>query len=224
MYDKSEVYLSSVYDKQTRMHRDHFYPTLLEYIEGFLPEMAQIPPRRSTLLLDFASYLQGLNSGVSIIFICTHNSRRSHFGQVWAATAAAWYGIEGVKTYSGGTEATAFNPRAVAALERAGFKVEDPGGVNPRYKLTFAAGESSLECFSKIYDDAYNPQENFVAVMTCSEADEHCPFIPGAILRIPLTYEDPKEADNTLEETARYDERCRQIATELFFLFSHIKK
>ncbi|MBK8489688.1 MAG: protein-tyrosine-phosphatase [Saprospirales bacterium] len=206
------------------MHRNQFHPTLLEYIRGFLPEMEHIPPRRSALLLDFAQYLQRVDSRVSLIFICTHNSRRSHFAQIWASTAAAWYGVEGVETYSGGTEATAFNPRAVAALERAGFQVEDPGGDNPVYRLTFAAGGPSLECFSKVYDDAHNPRENFVAVMTCSEADEHCPFIPGTALRIPLTYEDPKEADNTPEETARYDERCRQIARELFFLFSQIKK
>jgi arsenate reductase len=195
-------------------------PELTLYIQSLLPGMDNIPQERRKLLLDLA---REIKPGLSLTFICTHNSRRSHFGQIWAAVAAAWYGVDGVKTYSGGTEATAFNPRAVAALERAGFRVENPGGENPVYRVFFSKNEPALECFSKVYDHPDNPSENFAAVMTCSEADENCPFIPGAALRIPLTYEDPKEADGTPQETARYDERCRQIATELFFLFSQVK-
>jgi arsenate reductase len=196
------------------------YPNIDNYIQSLIPEMELIPRPRQELLLRLAEQVR---PGASLTFICTHNSRRSHFGQIWAAVAAAWYGVEGVKTYSGGTEATAFNPRAVAALERAGFRVENPGGENPVYRVSFSEKESALDCFSKIYDHPVNPSQDFIAVMTCSEADENCPFIPGAMLRIPLTYEDPKEADGTPEETTRYDERCRQIATEMFFLFSQVK-
>lgn len=195
-------------------------PILTQYIQSLLPDMDRISPSRRELLLGLARHIQ---PGLSLTFICTHNSRRSHFGQIWAAVAAAWYGVKGVKTYSGGTEATAFNPRAVAALERAGFHIENPGGENPVYRVSFSENEPALDCFSKRYDHSGNPSENFAAVMTCSEADEHCPVIPGATLRVPLTYEDPKEADGTPEETARYDERCRQIAVEMFFLFSQVK-
>lgn len=203
---------------------DFFFSSLEEYIQQLLPGMEEIPPLRRAVLRDFAHYLQHAGPDISLIFICTHNSRRSHFGQIWAAAAAAWYGVEGVKAYSGGTEATAFNPRAVAALQRAGFRVENPGGANPVYRVLFSEKRPALECFSKTYDDPYNPRENFVAVMTCSDADENCPFIPGARFRVSLPYQDPKEADGTPEESVRYDERCRQIATELFFLFSQIKK
>ena len=46
---------------------------------------------------------------------------------IWARVAAYRAGFTEVETYSGGTEITAFNPRAVAALRRAGFRVEgDP--------------------------------------------------------------------------------------------------
>ena len=59
--------------------------------------------------------------------------------------------------------------------------------------------------------------------MTCSDADENCPFIPGTEMRIPVRYEDPKEFDGTPEESLRYDERSRQIASEMFFVFSQVK-
>lgn len=80
-----------------------------------------------------------------------------------------------------------------------------------------------MQCFSKKYDDPSNANENFAAVMTCSEADKNCPFIPGASLRVPIPYVDPKEADGTDQEAATYDERCKQIATEMFYIMSQVK-
>lgn len=204
-----------------------FYPELEQYIAALLPAMEQIGEERKQRLLGVARYIEGrIQAGepVNLTFICTHNSRRSHFGQIWAAAAAAWYGIGNVCTWSGGTEATAFNPRAVRAVEQAGFRVENPGGDNPHYSVRFSDEGPALECFSKTFDDPHNPQRDFAAIMTCSDADENCPFIPGAAYRAPITYEDPKEADGTPEEAARYAERCRQIGGEMFFVFAAVNR
>jgi arsenate reductase len=157
-----------------------------------------------------------------MIFICTHNSRRSQISQIWAKVAAEYYGLAGVETFSGGTEATAFNPRAIAALQRCGLKIitEDPDAANPRYQvLTSDAGTPQL-CFSKVYDAAPNPTGGYCAVMTCSQADEACPLVLGADLRIPIRYEDPKVADGTLLEAQRYDERSAQICGEMLYMIS----
>ena len=62
------------------------------------------------------------------------------------------------------------------------------------------------------------------AIMTCSQADEGCPFIIGAEKRIPVTFEDPKAFDTTPQQTEKYQERSLQIATEMFYVFSEIKK
>ncbi|MEM9731475.1 MAG: protein-tyrosine-phosphatase, partial [Myxococcota bacterium] len=131
--------------------------------------------------------------------------------------------VSGVAVFSGGTETTAFNPRAVAAMERAGFVIETPGGENPRYLVSYADGAEPIACFSKVYDDPVNPSEGFAAVMTCSSADEACPVVQGAAERVSITYEDPKASDDTPEETDTYDARCRQIATEMLFVFSRVK-
>ncbi len=55
--------------------------------------------------------------------------------------------------------------------------------------------------------------------MTCTHADENCPFIHGAEKRISLPYEDPKAYDNTADEAKMYDERSIQIATEMKYVF-----
>jgi len=196
------------------------HPTLQAYVDKLLQESNLIPEKRQRELEQLADYIQkkeAENAPIKLNFICTHNSRRSHISQIWAAAAAHYFGLENVETFSGGTEATAFNPRAVAAMQRAGFQIENPGGDNPHYQVTFAEKAAPLECFSKTYDDAFNPQKDFAAIMTCSHADENCPFIPGAAFRLSLPYDDPKEADDTPQEVERYDERVHQIGRELFF-------
>ena len=198
---------------------------LKQYLGRALRGVDGISEERRRALDDLAVFVSSKRrSGetAELTFICTHNSRRSHMGQLWAATAAAHFGIDEVRTYSGGTEATAFNLRALAAMERAGFVIEKPRGDNPRYRVTFDESGPVIECFSKTYDDPLNPAEGFAAVMTCSEADAACPVVLGAALRVPIRYKDPKVADGTPQEAAVYDERCLQIATEMLYLFSRV--
>lgn len=202
------------------------YPELKSYIQSLEGEFGQIPKERKETLAMLAKYiLDKRKSGkaVSLNFICTHNSRRSHISQIWAATAAAYYNVDGVATYSGGTEATAFNPRAVAAMERAGFQIGNPGGENPHYQVSFSYQLPALECFSKTFNAPFNPGSDFAAVMTCSDADANCPIVPGAEKRIPITYEDPKVADDRPEEANRYDERVRQIGREILYAFQLVQ-
>lgn len=202
-------------------------PALQKYVQALPAAFDEIPADRKPQLEKLALFIKTQrDSGQTarLVFICTHNSRRSHMGQLLASAAAAHYGIDRVQSFSGGTEATAFNPRAVAALKRAGFSIDNPGGENPHYKVKFAATRPPVEAFSKKYDDAFNPTKGFAAVMTCSHADKNCPTVAGASLRVPVHYEDPKAADGTPQEAATYDARAKQIATELFYVFSRVKR
>jgi arsenate reductase len=201
-----------------------FYPALTNTI-GNLP-FAAISSERLQLLNEMAAYLIGkMKQGqeIRLNFICTHNSRRSQFSQIWAQTAAAYYGIEAF-CYSGGVEVTEFNPRAVAAIQRDGFKVVQKEGENPVYFVFYSEEEEPIVTFSKVYDDAINAPNDFAAVMTCDHADENCPVIPGAERRFPLRFEDPKAFDGTTQEEEMYTQRSHQIGAELFFLFEKVSK
>ena len=209
-----------------RLDSVSFFPELNSYVDSLVSEMAKISPDRRALLERLSDYIadhRQEGKDIKLNFICTHNSRRSHICQIWATTAGAYYGIENLECFSGGTEATAFNPRAVSAMERAGFRIDNPGGTNPHYSVYFSPSIAAIECYSKVFDDPFNPKEDFAAVMTCSHADENCPFIPGAT-RISITYEDPKVADNTPAEVAKYDERVRQIGCEMFYVMANVKR
>jgi hypothetical protein len=198
-----------------------------QYCQSLETEFSQISEERKESLQELADYIsQKLKnqSLTKIIVICTHNSRRSHLGQIWLQTASLYYGILNIETYSGGTEATAFNPRAVKALENIGFLIEkEENGTNPIYWISTDNQGFKQKMFSKKYDDEFNPAKEFCAVMVCTDADEACPIVKGAEKRISLPYEDPKKFDGTDLETAKYAERCREIAREMFWVMSKVK-
>jgi arsenate reductase len=201
------------------------FPEIKLLCEELSQQFSTLPEARKQNLRLIADYIQAkkdASESVNLVYICTHNSRRSHFGQTWSAVAAAYYRFSNVHTFSGGTEATAFHPNAIEALRELGFQVEgNASESNPVYTVKFGDHEST-ECFSKVYDHISNPQAGFAAIMTCSDAEENCPFIPGVELRVATTYNDPKAFDGTSEQQQAYRERSNQIALETLYVFSLI--
>ena len=195
---------------------------LANNIEGILSidisedRIAKLQP-----LIDYIKSKREKGQPIRLNFICTHNSRRSQFSQIWAQTAADYFEIPAF-CYSGGVEVTACNERTIRSLERSGFIISKHGHSNPIYFILQDKDTRPIIVFSKLYDDVINPHGNFATIMTCSHADENCPFIPGAEERIPVRYEDPKEFDDTDLESAKYDERSQQIASEMFYVFSRV--
>jgi len=97
--------------RESRSHAK-LLPTLQPYVGQIAREAESVPADRKEVLnsiaADVASRIKA-GKRADLTFICTHNSRRSHMSQIWAATAAYYYGLDGVSTFSGGTEATACN-------------------------------------------------------------------------------------------------------------------
>ncbi len=198
---------------------------LLDSIEK--AQYESINEDRITVLIPLITYIHKklkARESVNLNFICTHNSRRSQFSQIWAFTAAYYYNIP-VNCFSGGVEVTEFNHRAVDSLIRSGFNIKKQGENNPNYTISVdTESKISITTFSKLFDDPINSAERFAAIMTCSHADENCPIIPNTELRIPIKYEDPKSFDNTPLEKQMYDARSLQIASEMLYIFSKINK
>ena len=208
--------------------KSNLYPALQQYLQERTLEFDQISAVRREELLEFAAFInetQQAGKKPQLTFICTHNSRRSHMAQLWMAAAMAYANAGELQAFSGGTEVTAFNPRAVRALKEAGFQIKGDSAVNnPLYEVSWSIETAGTSCFSKHYAHESNPQKDFAAVMTCSQADEACPIVFGAAARFAIAYDDPKLADNTPEENQRYAERCAQIAREMLFVAMAVKK
>lgn len=195
-----------------------------EFIEGL--DTSTITAERQQTLQSLADYIQSKvdeNKPIRLNFICTHNSRRSHLSQIWTQTLAYHFGIEKVTCYSGGTEATALFPIVAETLQNTGFQISKLSETdNPVYSIKYAENELPIIGFSKKLDNEFNPKSEFCAIMTCSQANEGCPFVPGAEKRIPITYDDPKAFDNSPQQTEKYQERSTQIATEIKWVFGQI--
>ena len=205
---------------------DNIIEPILEYVGEVISEMSGIHEERKSILdqiaTDVKKQLQKKEQ-VQLIYICTHNSRRSHMAQLWAQIAACYYGVDKVATFSGGTEATACNTRTAEALRRVGFSVVSTSeNQNPVYMIQFSDDQPPMKTFSKIYNQGGNPTQEFIALMCCSQADMQCPVIDGASSRYAIHYEDPKEFDDTNEEMGAYDSRCQEIALEMFYLISRV--
>ncbi len=188
-----------------------------------------ISEERKNILNSLVEYIKNKQTNNEITrlnFICTHNSRRSHLSQVWAQTMAYHFNIKDVFCYSAGTEVTAVFPMIIETLKQTGFKIDrlENQLENPIYSIKYTENEPSIIGFSKDLNNNFNPKNNFAAIMTCTQADEDCPFVLGAETRIALPFEDPKAFDKSPLQSEKYHERSKQIATEFYYIFLQLQK
>jgi len=188
---------------------------------------ATISDERKTLLLKISDAIakeHTLNKEVNLNFICTHNSRRSQLGQVWSFYAAHYFKLN-INAFSGGTEVTAFYRNTVKTLQKVGFEFQliDFSHQNPTYQISFKGTKKAVLGFSKFYSDPLN-KEPFMAITTCNNADIKCPFIPTASHRFHLPFVDPKYSDGSDTQEETYLQTSQQIAGEIYFIFSEVKK
>ncbi len=206
--------------------------TLLPFLQLATQATESITTERKLVLQPLVDYVLSRASGqqsIRLNFICTHNSRRSHLGQIWAQVAATVYQIPNVSTFSGGTQATACNIRTVHALRRTGLSVVDSTSFldhsladNPIYWVQYSPSLPPLPVFSKVYSATENPASQFAAVMCCGDAEQKCPVVHGSDARISLIYRDPKVSDDTDLEAQCYDQRCLQIASEMLWVMQQV--
>jgi arsenate reductase (thioredoxin) len=110
-----------------------------------------------------------------ILFLCTHNSARSQMAEGLLKHLAG----DRFEAMSAGTEATRVRPLAVRAMEEIGIDI---------------SGQESKTLERYL-------QEPFDHVITvCDDANEACPFFPGAQRRLHWSFEDPSRAEGSEEE------------------------
>jgi len=198
-----------------------------EYCELLELEFQQINKDRKELLSGLSKYISekfNMNKIPKIVVMCTHNSRRSHMGQLLLSLGADYYKLPEIQTFSSGTEATAFNERAIKAMRKVGFDIytKNEEDANPVYEIKWRDEMNAIKGFSKSIHHPTIPKENFAALMVCSEADKDCPIISGCDFRLALPFDDPKAFDGTELEESKYDERCKEIGREVFYVLSRV--
>lgn len=147
-----------------------------------------------------------------IVFVCTHNARRSQMAQVQLSAALAHIGIEDVVCLSAGTEKTSVHPNTILSLQEVGFDLSE---TSEGYELT--SGDLSVLLSSKTID-SLDLEEGSLAIPVCDAADKNCPIVPNVAKRMALTYQDPGYADNTDQASKAYQKALTKIGEEMMLL------
>ena len=200
--------------------------SIKNYCDRRSAEFDLISEERKTELLKLSAYLSYKETDpVNLVFICTHNSRRSIFGQVWAKVAAYYYGMGNVETHSAGTQETKIASNVVYTFSSLGFDLVVAGDEeNSRHFFIFDERSNACVCQSKTLEHHSLPESEFGAIMTCTSADEACPIVSGSELRLSLPFKDPKDSDGTSNAQQEYRKCSNQIAREMLFTFANIRK
>jgi arsenate reductase (thioredoxin) len=110
-----------------------------------------------------------------VLFLCTHNSARSQMAEGLLRHLAG----DRFEVMSAGTEATHVRPLAIRAMDEIGVDIS-------------SQESETLERYLR---------EPFDYVITvCDDANEACPFFPGAANRLHWSFEDPSRAEGSEEE------------------------
>jgi len=202
-----------------------FYNQIQLFCLEITSSFKYIPSSRLQLLdgivLEINEFLNN-KKNLNFLFVCTHNSRRSQFANVWAEIAATFYNLNSIKSYSCGTEKSIVSKNTIQTLKDLGIRIENHPSI-PNAFHAFYGKELFIDVFSKKYSDPTISKEDTIAIMTCSDADQNCPIIPYAKNRISLNFKDPKRFDNTSSFKMEYQKTGKEIAREIFYIFSKLK-
>ena len=119
-----------------------------------------------------------------VLFLCTHNSARSQMAEGLLRHLSRNH----FEAMSAGTEATHVRPLAIRAM--------DEVGVDISAQKSETLGRYLREPFDYV-------------ITVCDEANEACPFFPGANERLHWSFPDPSKAQGTEEERLEVFRRVR---------------
>ncbi|MFN9414242.1 MAG: hypothetical protein ACK57V_17950 [Pirellula sp.] len=231
----SEAEITKALDSMTPPSRLRLHDSLRKHAELLTTSFDMIEQDHRPAIQSLAKWIANQSNkqeSLHVIVTCTGNSRRSMMGASMGNLAAAYYGMEHVHFHSGGTSPTAFNRRTIASLKEIGFQIEptgqlaepgDPQTPNPKYRVVWGK-DFETEEFSKMYNDGSNPRSGFAAIMVCSEADQDCPIVKGASIRLAMPFIDPKLYDDGSLEGNKYRERRDDIGRTMMAIMAHASR
>jgi arsenate reductase len=124
-----------------------------------------------------------------VLFLCTHNSARSQMAEGTLRALAE----DRFEVHSAGTQATHVRPQTITVMSEIGMDIS-------------RQESKTLE--------RYLGQPFDYVITVCDEANEACPFFPGAKNRLHWSFEDPAAAEGSEDERIRVFRRVRDEIRE----------
>ena len=204
------------------------YPIINEYVRDFPKEFRKIPEDRRYRLNEIVYFLEEQkveNNPWQLLFISTNQASVSQMAQVWSKTAAYYYGFTNFESFSAGLDPGIISVKMITCLEKAGFIVYKTNldGMDV-YRIKYSYNIEPIVSFPKKIDHVRNPNRDFMAVFVEKNADMNVQNIKGTYNRLLLTYDDPVGYEGSQQEEVMYEESCKKVAVEMFYVFSLLRK
>jgi arsenate reductase (thioredoxin) len=110
-----------------------------------------------------------------VLFLCTHNSARSQMAEGLLRDLAG----DRFEVFSAGTEATRVRQEAISVMAEIGVDISS----------------QESKTLERYIDEPFDR-----VVTVCDDANETCPFFPGARERLHWSFPDPSRAGGEAEE------------------------
>ena len=189
------------------INMDLVFNKFFSRIDSFNPNQ-----KRKKRLDNIASVInENLNKTRSIVFLCTHNSRRSQICEVWGKVFAEIYRKK-ININSAGAFKTVVHSQVYESIVKCGLIV------NNKKEIFFDKKKFKLN--SKTTDSI--TMKNFIAVMTCSDTEKSCPHDSRSVRNIKMFFNDPRIYDETDKMSREYLKTTTYIAEELNYIFKNI--
>lgn len=204
------------------------YPIVQEYVRDFRKEIKKIPEERRYRLNEIVYYLEEQSKNHrpwQLVFIGSDQSVITQWLQVWATTAAYYFGTHGLEVYSAGLKTRKIATKTITTLEDAGFIIYKTNVSKTEvYRVKYSYNLKPEVVFSKKVGHRLLPTSDFMAIVTDKNADMNLEDIRGTYNRLYLSYENPEAYEGTNQEDAQFENTCHQVAVEMFYVFAQLRK
>lgn len=189
------------------------------------PIIVPVDEARKIIIDQIVQSIQEQKERVQLLFICTHNSRRSQACELWAQTWKDFYKLTNLDLHSAGIKRSTFNYRMADAARRSGFRVElHRTDQEETYLITSPFDKASTKGYHSIQlDDKMVPNTNVISVVTCPHVWKKFTPVKGEVSHFYLPYEDPNWYDGQVNESELYAELFSKIGSEMKYLMKRLK-
>lgn len=219
---------STIYSYGQETNFNKLYPILDEYVRDFPKEFRKISEDRRYRLNEIIYFLEEQrenNVPRQLIFISTNQSSVSQMAQTWSKAAAYYFGFPNFQSFSGGIKPHEISLNTIISMEKAGFIIykSDVEGIGV-YRVKYSYNLNPIVVFPKKIRHKKNPYTDFMAVFVEENADVNISNIKGTYHRLLLNYNDPVGYEGSGLEDQMYEESCKKVAIEMFYIFSQLHK
>ncbi|MCC5930356.1 MAG: hypothetical protein JJU28_14000 [Cyclobacteriaceae bacterium] len=206
----------------------NLYPILHSYARELYTQYDEIEPARKAELTALALQLKSMqerNLPIRMVFYDYNQNVLSQMAQALTRAAAWYYHVDQIQVFSAGVEPLEIPIETIHALENIGFIVYKSEIDNHNvYQIKYSYNLPPVLLFAKKHDYRDLPGNQFIPILLEEQAKSIFAErgLPSVAKIIPYTNPGGYAGMENAKQT--FDATIKNMATEIFYIFWHLKK